>query len=369
MITCMMVVVANTVYSQTDSVTTDSTAKRKLFISPVIGYSPETRLFFGAGGIFYLPPPKKYPATSPTALKAIFVYSLNKQIESNIEGEMYLRNNLYKTDFQVSFYKYPANFFGIGNYTLYEDKEKYSFDFFNIGLNAQQMVADHFYAGVKTFFESTKVYDFEEGGIFDTEDIPGEEGGINTGLGAWFTYDTRDAIYFPLTGLYVDLASVVHTKALGSDFDYFEQTIEVSQFNKVMNDDVLAFNFYSVLLPGSPPFNRMAKLGGDSHMRGNYEGRFRDNYYLTVQSEYRITFWKYFGINIFAGIGEVAGKFSEFTLEGLKYSIGAGGRLFIVPEDKLSLRLDVAMGGKTNEEQFLGIKNEFGLYVTFREAF
>jgi len=357
--------------AQTDSLVTDSVEapKRKLFAAPVVGYSPETRIFFGAGAIYYLPPSKKYPATSPSVVKAIFVYSQNKQIESNIEGDAYFKNNLYRSNYLISFYKFPAYFFGIGNYTIYDEKEKYDFDFFNISLNAQREIKENIYGGVRTFFETSKVYNTLEGGIFETEQIPGEKGGINTGLGLWFTYDTRDRIYFPLKGIFVDVTGVMHNGALGSDYNYFEQTLEISQFNKVMDDDVLAFNFYSELLPGNPPFNRMAKLGGDSYMRGHYEGRYRDKYYLTLQSEYRITFWKYFGINIFGGIGEVADELSSFSLNGLHYSIGAGGRLFIVPEDKLSLRMDVALGSRTDEEHLFGIKNEIGLYITFREAF
>lgn len=358
-------------FTQNDTIAADTALikKRKLFISPVIGYTPETRWYFGGGAVFYLPPSKKYPDTNPSVVKVVFVYTQNKQIESNIAGDGYYRNNDYRYNYSTSYYEFPAYFFGIGNYTSFDDKEKYDFDFFNIGLNGQKKIEDHFYAGLKTFFEYTKVDDVEPGGILDTEEITGESGGVNTGFGAWLTYDTRDNIYFPLNGIYIDVSSVAHTTFLGSDFNYFEQTFEVSQFNKMFKDDALAFNFYSMLVPGEVPFNRLAKLGGEKYMRGNYEGRFRDNYYVTLQAEYRMTFWKYLGINLFTGIGEVAGHFNEFSLSGLKYSAGIGGRLFIVPEDKLSLRLDVAVGSPTNEEHFFGIKNEIGLYITFREAF
>lgn len=358
-------------FAQTDSIAADTAIlkKRKLFVSPVVGYTPETRLYFGAGAVFYLPPSKKYPETNPSVVKVVFVYTQNKQIESNIAGDGYYQNNTYRYNYSANYYEFPAYFFGIGNNTLFEDKEEYDFDFFNIGLNGQKKIEDHFYAGLKTFFEWTKVDEVEPGGFFDTQEITGEDGGVNTGLGAWLTYDTRDNIYFPLSGMYIDVSSVAHTEFLGSDFNYFEQTIEVSQFNKMLEDDALAFNFYSMFLPGEVPFNRLAKLGGEKYMRGNYEGRFRDNYYLTLQSEYRMTFWKYFGINLFAGIGEVANELDKFSIGGLKYSVGLGGRLFIVPEDKLSLRLDIAMGSRTNEEHIFGIKNEIGLYITFREAF
>jgi len=346
-------------FAQADSVKTDTIRKGKIFPSPVLGYTPETRLYFGAGCVYYLPPSKKYPETNPAVLKLVAVYTLNKQIESNFSGDSYYKNNLYKFIYSISYFEYPDHFFGIGNYTLEENREQYDFDFFNFYINAQRLVRPNIYAGVKTFFENTKVYNVKPGGFFDSLDIIGENGGLNTGLGIWLTYDTRDNIYFPLKGINIDASAVVHNNVLGSDFNYVDYLLEISQFNTIGKDDVLGFNFYSQFVPGNPPFNRLAELGGDKHMRGNFEGRFRDQNYLSLQTEYRITFWKYFAINIFGGVGEVADQFSNFSAAGLKYSFGAGGRLFIVPEDKLSLRVDYAFGSE----------GQSGLYVTFREAF
>jgi len=351
---------ATSTFAQTDTVTVDTLKKKsRIFPSPVLGYTPETRFYFGAGVVWYLPPPKKYKDTNASVLKGVFVYTLNKQIESNISGDSFFKNNLYRLNYSTSYFKFPDSFFGIGNYTKEEDREKYDYDFFNIYINAQRLVKKDIYVGAKTFFEYTKVYNTLPGGFFDTAEIPGEEGGINTGIGPWFTYDTRDNIYFPIKGMSIDVSAVLHNKIIGSNYNYVDYQIEASQFNKIGKDDVLGFNLYGQFVPGNPPFNRLAQLGGDKHMRGNFEGRFRDKNYITFQSEYRITFLKYFAINIFAGLGEVADEFANFSLSGLKYSYGAGGRLFIVPEDKLSLRVDYGFDGEGNG----------GFYVTFREAF
>ncbi|MEZ5014282.1 MAG: hypothetical protein R2794_08325 [Chitinophagales bacterium] len=43
----------------------------------------------------------------------------------------------------------------------------------------------------------------------------------------------------------------------------------------------------------------------------------------------------------------------------MKYSIGAGGRCFIVPEDKVSLRVDMGFGSDGQK----------GVYVTFGKRF
>lgn len=354
------VLLTNQASAQTDTVSIDSLKKKsRFFPSPVVGYTPETRLYFGAGLVWYLPPPKKDDGSYPSVIKAVFVYTLNKQIESNISGDSFFKNNLYRLNYTTSYFKFPDSFFGIGNYTKEEDREKYDFDFFNVFINAQREVKSNIYVGGKTFFEYTKVYNTLPGGFFDTQDIPGEEGGINSGIGPWFTYDTRDNIYFPLKGVNIDFSAVVHNKIFGSDYDYIDFFFEASQFNKIGKDDVLGFNLFGQFVPGNAPFNRLAELGGDKHMRGNFEGQYRDKNYISLQTEYRITFLKYFAINIFGGVGEVADKFSNFSLNGLKYSYGAGGRLFIVPEDKISLRVDYGFDGNGNG----------GLYVTFREAF
>ncbi|MEZ5014283.1 MAG: BamA/TamA family outer membrane protein [Chitinophagales bacterium] len=275
-----------------DTLATDSVAPAKLriFAAPVVGYTPETRFFFGAGAILYVPPPKKYPHTNASTLKAIFDISQNKQVESNLTGEGYFMDNLYRSDFSIRYYKYPDLFFGIGNNTSEDDKEKYNYDYFNWTIDVQRLVYPNLYAGFKTFFEWNKIYDVEQGGLFDTEDIPGEDGGLNTGLGLWLTYDTRDNIYFPLKGYYLDASAAVHNGIFGSDFNYVDYSFEYRHFKQIGKDDVLAWNVYTEFLPGSPPFNRMAKLGGDSYMRGNYNGRFRDRYYATAQAEYASPF-------------------------------------------------------------------------------
>ena len=292
-------------------------------------------------------------------MKFVGVYTLNKQIESNLSGESWMRNNVYKLEYSASFYQFPDAFFGIGNYTDVDDRESYGFDFYNTQIHMQRKIIPFFFGGVKLFVEHTSVYDVVENGILDTQEIPGEEGGWNTGLGPWITYDTRDNIYYPMRGVLADVSAVAHAGFLGSEYNYMHYEVEVSHYDRIMDDDVLALNYYGEFVPGDPPFNRMAELGGDKQMRGHFEGRYRDINYMTLQAEYRITFWKYAGIHVFGGIGQVAETFNDFSLNGLRYSYGAGGRLFIVPEDKVSLRVDYGFDGEGNG----------GLYVTFREAF
>ena len=93
-------------------------------------------------------------------------------------------------------------------------------------------------------------------------------------------------------------------------------------------------------------------------MRGFYEGRFRDKKYFSLQTEFRTKlFWR-FGMVVFAGLGDVAGRFPDFKLTKLKYSYGVGGRFRIDPKEKLDVRVDLGFG-----------KNTSGIYFGIEQAF
>ncbi|MBC8173397.1 MAG: BamA/TamA family outer membrane protein, partial [Chitinophagales bacterium] len=314
---------------------------------------------------YFKPAAKKNPVdsvlyhTNPSQLKSVGVYTLEKQFQFEAGGDIYTQSNLYFLSFNLSYYRFPNSFFGIGNNTLEENGERYTNTHPFIRINVQREVAGHFYAGVKTFFEHTSITGIDSGGILDLAYIPGEEGGFNTGLGPWFSFDTRNNIYYPTKGIYIDGASVFHTAWLGSEYEYIDNTIEISYFLNTWEKQVLAFNGYAKFLPGDPPFNRMAELGGPFYMRGNYEGLYRDKYYTSFQTEYRIPFLRYFGLNIFGGIGDVAPSPDEFVWNELKYSWGGGLRINILPGESFNLRLDYGFGSN----------GDHGFYFQFNEAF
>ena len=347
-------------YAQiTDSIPSDTLTRNRLIVVPIISFTPETNWQFGIGGLYYLKPSPKHPNTHPTLLKLIADYTLNKQIQTEFSGDIYRQNNLYLISFLLSYYKFPDSFFGLGNETESEDEERYTISHPYLRIDVLRELYPSFSAGIKTFFEYSEITDEEEGGILDTAEIPGEDGGLNTGAGIWLRFDTRDNIYYPLKGIFIDLSTVLHGKFLGSDYSYSDNVLDASTYFRIHREQVLGLNLYGKFQPGNPPFNRMAELGGPFRMRGNFEGRFRDKYYLTFQSEYRIPVWKFFGTTIFGGIGEVADTPAAFTLSGLKYSYGAGIRLKLVPGEKLNLRVDYGFGSDGGH----------GLYVQFNEAF
>jgi outer membrane translocation and assembly module TamA len=94
-------------------------------------------------------------------------------------------------------------------------------------------------------------------------------------------------------------------------------------------------------------------------MRGYYDGRYRDRQQLVFQSELRHSFNKRFGAVAFGNFGDVGKDFTDFSINDLKYTYGAGLRYAINKSEKLNLRLDYGIGPGKNH----------GLYFELGEAF
>ncbi len=93
-------------------------------------------------------------------------------------------------------------------------------------------------------------------------------------------------------------------------------------------------------------------------MRGYYLGRYRDKEMIVLQTEYRMPVWRRFGIVGFGGLGEVSERIKDFSLSGIKYSLGGGIRFAVKPKEKLNIRLDYGIGSHSS-----------GVYLYITEAF
>ena len=91
-------------------------------------------------------------------------------------------------------------------------------------------------------------------------------------------------------------------------------------------------------------------------MRGYTRGQYRDEHFVTLQTEYRFPIkWRFGGV-LFGGLGAIGGTGDGF--EKLFPSIGLGMRFKVLKDDNLNLRIDWALG-----------KESSGFYLTFGEAF
>ncbi len=338
----------------------DTTTEKDLrfFVLPVVYYTPETSWAFGGATVFTFNLGEQDSLTKPSQIQFGAAYTLLNQFLAYLPFQLIFPRDQYRLFGEVGYYKYNYFFFGIGNgYEDYEG-EIYDVNFPRVRLNFQRKLAPHLYGGVRYWLDDFNITGFEEGGILATQDIPGKEGNVLSAGGLIFTYDNRDQLYYTRKGQFIELGWLANTKLLGANYTFDKFTLDARQFFPLGEKAALGINAYAELTFGDPAFNQLALLGGPKRLRGYLEGRYRDNHYLMLQTEYRFPlFWRFGGV-VFGGYGAIADQLDHLDGSAWRYAVGLGLRLTLIPEDNINLRLDYGFG-----------QDSSGFYFTIGEAF
>jgi len=335
------------------------TCSASLVVLPVIYYTPETRLAFGAGGIYTFRPKGSSAADLPSYFQALAVYTQNKQFTLSLEPRLYLNGRSFLLTGLFELTKFPNKFWGIGSDTLASAEENFTTAKQALQVTFQKRIVPraNIYIGLSYNFEHTKSLKFDPDGQLASGDIIGWKGGVLSGLGVIFSLDSRDNIYSPSRGNYFQVSSLFFNRLLASEYDFFKFKADLRHYLPLGKSQVLALQCVFQVVPGTTPFTSLSLLGGDSLMRGYYTGRYRDKILLAGQAEYRLPLWWRFSLAGFAGLGGVADRIGCLSAAKFKYSYGFGFR-FRLDREGTRLRLDFGFG-----------KGTWGLYFTAGEAF
>jgi outer membrane protein assembly factor BamA len=332
--------------------------KSGIAVLPVVFYTPETKLAFGVGGLYYFPLTSDKAVDRPSNIAFSGVYTQKKQTSIELNPDLYLGHG-YHIQAVLRYSDFPDYFYGVGNATSADLEEPFTSKYWWLSVEALKRMNGPVNVGFQYFFDETKLTNVEAGGFLDSGDVTGSGGGTVSGLGPFLTYDDRDSIFFPTQGSYHQFSALTFGPALGSDFRFNRFYLELRKYHGLSPARVLAFQARFLVQTGDPPFWRMGLLGGEESMRGYYLGRYRDRNLITFQAEYRWVpvFWRV-GLVAFAGLGDVADSLGHFDLGRFEYSYGLGLRLVIDPKQRLHIRLDFGFGRGTS-----------GFYFTAGEAF
>jgi hypothetical protein len=179
-------------------------------------------------------------------------------------------------------------------------------------------------------------------------------------IGAWmipFEWDSRDHEQFPREGWKVDGRAMFYSDSAGADFDAETYKIAANYYHPVGERDVLASRVMMRWTEGEAPFFLKSAFGGSTDLRGYPSGRFRDNMMYAVQSEYRWHATERWIFTGFAGVGEVADRFSDFG-ENFLPAAGLGARFVLSKKHRVGLSFDVAHG-KVGTEYYFGVGEAF----------
>ena len=326
---------------------------------PYAFYTPESKLAFGAGGIYIFYTDKNAERLRPSKIGFGGYYTTNKQYKLSINPNLYLAQNRLYMEIPTSFGFFVNKYWGTGSEAPDYDSAAYSVQTFTSTLDVQippkLFAADR--TGIIITYDNTKIVDAMGNEFIESDSTAGSDGGKVIGFGTDLLWDSRDNIFFPNSGGYQYFKIVVYPD-LG-DYVFSLLELDVRAYRAVSPDHVFAFNFYVQSALGSTPFYLLPALGGQKRMRGFFYGRYRDNFYAMLQAEYRQYFWKSFGFAVFAGLGDVSSDLLNYRFDNLKYSFGAGLRYMFNKAQKVNLRMDIGFGNDGNRGIYFGIQEAF----------
>ncbi|MCY1517628.1 hypothetical protein D9M68_523200 [compost metagenome] len=344
----------------------DTTRKVSFMPVPAFGYKQETGFEFGAGALYSFYYDRIDLHNRSSNLSGVLTYSTKKTYNFSLKGDMWTKANRYHLLTEIRFRKMPFNFYGIGNQTLKADEDKLTQRQLKLAFDLEKLTFRAGYTGISLGYEHFNFIDHEAGGLFSSSPALHQR----AGGGVWYSglsqsYDTRNSNNYPTRGFFGRL-SVQYVAAQDgqNSFDGALIKLNLRNFWSVTPKIVIGIQgIYHTIQGHSVPFYLLPQLGNDEVMRGYYTGRYRDQHFITAQTELRYRFMNRFGIVAFAGTGKVAGN-HNFSFRQLKPNYGLGGRYFFDTAKGLSVRLDYGIGEKLKYEE-----RQKGWYVSLAEAF
>lgn len=313
-------------------------------IYPIAFYSPETLIGGGFQFNHIFRSGRNNPALRPSRIMPTLIYTQNQQIKAEIRTDLYLKDDSFHIKSSMNYKNYPETFYGVGNATPVDAEENYTGRSWELSLGIEKRIAAGLYIGGQYHFQNWDITESEEDGLISRGDIPGTEGGRISGFGFVINRDTRDHLFYPRHGDFFSVSFRLYHHLLGGTFDFSTLKIDLRKYVNIFSRHVLGFQAVLESSSGTPPFHRLARLGGSNLLRGFYHGRYRDNHLLAFQTEYRFPLLWRLGMVVFGGVGDVAKSLTRFNILDLKYSAGFGFRYLFNKQEHINARMDIGFG-------------------------
>jgi outer membrane protein assembly factor BamA len=199
----------------------------------------------------------------------------------------------------------------------------------------------HIWAGLSYALAATQVKFGAPAGTPGLPDFQRESrvGGLTPSL----TYDSRDNIFTPARGTYVEAGAGLFSQALGGDSEFQRINLTAMHFLPLIPKLTLGVRGDAAFSFGDVPFY----LRPFVWLRGVPAMRYQGEETAQAEAELRWQFWKRFSLVGFVGTGAAWNHFERFD-DSLTVVTGGGGfRYEIARKYGLHMGLDVAFGPDT----------------------
>lgn len=325
---------------------------------PVVFYQPETGFGFGVTAVKYAGMTAGDTISPPSSFALIGIYTTKSQLILGLRGDMYFGEDRWRLVTALGYSRFPTKYWGIGNDTPDSAEVNYTPAAVSLRLWPQKRIGEGWYAGLAANLLDREIKEVADTNSFEAGEAPGAEDEQLLGIGGSLVRDTRDSTVFPRGGYYHQLLVDLFTDVWFGDSGFGLYTLDLRAYFPLAHTHVLALRALGMASSGEPPFDQYPQLGGESLLRGYYQGRYRDRTLIAFQAEYRFRlFWR-LGAAGFAGAGQVAPNIGGLGLDRFWLSGGAGLRFLLARKEGLNVRMDFAIA-----------EGSTGFYLSFGEAF
>ncbi len=287
---------------------------------------------------------------------AMALYSENDSKGAGLFHRMHLDKDKWRVLGAVFYADMNYEFFGIGgnpdtSIPLNQLLRAYL-------LEALRQVRPNLFVGLRATLSNSEVRLKLPGGSLPPGiDLPDVSANFDlTTLAPRLQYDSRDSEFYPTAGMLLESSVALGREALGSDNDYEKYEFDVNGYRSVAARGVLATRLALQYVSGDAPFFVLPAFGAGADLRGYQTGSYRDRFMFAAQAEYRHRIGQKIRLVAFGGVGTTAADFAGWSRT--LWSVGAGFRWVVAPQNELSLRVDIARG-----------RDETEFYVGLGEAF
>ena len=168
-----------------------------------------------------------------------------------------------------------------------------------------------------------------------------------------FTYDTRDNLFTPLRGTFLEAIVGVFSPAFGGDYQFERVQLIAMQFVPLFDSLYLGLRGDAAAVFGDTPFYLRPFIS----LRGAPIMRYQGNEVASIEVELRWQFWKRFSAVGFGGFGAAWNDFARFKNTVTVPAGGVGFRYEIARRYGIQMGLDVALS-----------PDNYGVYVQVGSA-
>lgn len=308
---------------------------------PVLFYSPETEVGFGAAAIRSLAIPEDNPSVSTIAFGVI--YTTKNQFITRIEPDLRFGDDAF-LHVIARYQRFPTRFFDPGAHPG-DDGEPYDEKTFMGHVDGRFTLTGHLRAGLRWRYRYNDLTDFVASGALEQSGYPGLDSYFASGIGPVLSFDSRDEPRLPHRGVLAEVLAIGFADFTGSGFDALLIDLDLRGYIEFARCHVIAGELRGQLTVGDEiPFQLLPRLGGPNYLRGWYEGHLRNRHTLLAQLEWRFPLVGRVGGAAFISLGEALEDLSDFSLDKVRAGGGVGVRYLLNRRQNVTIRFDIAWG-------------------------